>query len=123
MKKGGPTGVVPLALQYLNIPVIIAYKDPNPENGLLPLEAPLTSPSVSALRAEFLVQDGCSANVWLNSGMLVFVRSLLDSQPPRGGEGRANKFSVWRAVRILESGLHPCAACPPLKSFVLKRHQ
>lgn len=87
MKKGGPTGVVPLALQYLNIPVIIAHKDPNPENGLLPLEATLTSPSVSAPRAEFLLQDACPANVWLNSGMLVFVRSLLDSQPPRGERG------------------------------------
>ena len=40
-KRWGPQVSFPLALHYFNIPVMTAHKDPNPENGLLSLEAPL----------------------------------------------------------------------------------
>lgn len=94
-----------------------------PENGLLSLGAPLWPAKVLALQEwSFL----CKIDVllfWRKNARVVFVFGLLDSQQPRGEERGGvslNKFSIWRAVKILKSGLHLCAVCPPLKSLVLR---
>lgn len=113
----------PLALWYFNILVMVTHKDPNPENEFLSLETPLWHQNISALGPVFLLQGHCHAILAKQQYSCLCLACWTVSHHLGKERGWSlNKFSFWRAIRILKSSLHLCSVCLPLKRCVLKCH-